>query len=437
MKLLKWTASFAVLTGCAVFMAHAAGYDVSDVKNVITGPNVFTDYQKEKPGTFRKITVADLPPPFATKSSGNPPTDVPRPDNMWPLAPPGFKVEQYVTEGLVVPRELRAAPNGDIFLADTQANKIIIFRGVTADGKPEQTSVFADSSLHMPFGIAFYPLGNNPQWVYIGNTNSVVRFPYKSGDLKAGGPAETIVEKLPTGGHTTRDLAFSPDSSKLFVAVGSASNIDNPDTHPSEFHRANILEYTPDGKFIEVYASGIRNPVGLAVNPTTGQLWCSVNERDALGDNLVPDYITSVKEGGFYGWPFYYMGNHPDPRLNGAHPELANKVIVPDVLLQPHNASLEMTFYEGNQFPKQYKGDIFASEHGSWNRSVRTGYEVIRVPLVDGKATGVYEEFLTGFVTPQGDAWGRPVGVATAPDGSLLVSDDVSKTIWRVSYTGK
>jgi glucose/arabinose dehydrogenase len=437
MKLLKWTASFAVLAGCAVFMAHAAGYDVSDVKNVITGPNVFTDYQKEKPGTFRKITVADLPPPFATKSSGNPPTDVPRPDNMWPLAPPGFKVEQYVTEGLVVPRELRAAPNGDIFLADTQANKIIIFRGVTADGKPEQTSVFADSSLHMPFGIAFYPLGNNPQWVYIGNTNSVVRFPYKSGDLKAGGPAETIVEKLPTGGHTTRDLAFSPDSSKLFVAVGSASNIDNPDTHPSEFHRANILEYTPDGKFIEVYASGIRNPVGLAVNPTTGQLWCSVNERDALGDNLVPDYITSVKEGGFYGWPFYYMGNHPDPRLNGAHPELANKVIVPDVLLQPHNASLEMTFYEGNQFPKQYKGDIFASEHGSWNRSVRTGYEVIRVPLVDGKATGVYEEFLTGFVTPQGDAWGRPVGVATAPDGSLLVSDDVSKTIWRVSYTGK
>jgi glucose/arabinose dehydrogenase len=437
MKLLKWTVSFAVLTGCAVFMAHAAGYDVSDVKNVITGPNVFTDYQKEKPGTFRKITVADLPPPFATKSSGNPPTDVPRPDNMWPLAPPGFKVEQYVTEGLVVPRELRAAPNGDIFLADTQANKIIIFRGVTADGKPEQTSVFADSSLHMPFGIAFYPLGNNPQWVYIGNTNSVVRFPYKSGDLKAGGPAETIVEKLPTGGHTTRDLAFSPDSSKLFVAVGSASNIDNPDTHPSEFHRANILEYTPDGKFIEVYASGIRNPVGLAVNPTTGQLWCSVNERDALGDNLVPDYITSVKEGGFYGWPFYYMGNHPDPRLNGAHPELANKVIVPDVLLQPHNASLEMTFYEGNQFPKQYKGDIFASEHGSWNRSVRTGYEVIRVPLVDGKATGVYEEFLTGFVTPQGDAWGRPVGVATAPDGSLLVSDDVSKTIWRVSYTGK
>jgi glucose/arabinose dehydrogenase len=197
------------------------------------------------------------------------------------------------------------------------------------------------------------------------------------------------------------------------------------------------LEFTPEGKFVKVYASGIRNPVGIAINPITGQLWCSVNERDALGDNLVPDYITSVKEGGFYGWPFYYMGNHPDPRLNGAHPELADKVIVPDVLLQPHNASLELMFYEGNQFPKQYKGDIFAAEHGSWNRSTRTGYEVIRVPLDNGHANGVYEEFLTGFVTPQGDAWGRPVGVATAPDGSLLVSDDVGKVIWRVVHNAQ
>lgn len=438
MKLLQWTGLAAVLAGGAVLSLRAAGYDTSDVKDVITGPDVFTSYKTEKPGTFRKITLSDLPKPFASESAGNPPRNVNRPDNMWPLAPPGFKVEQYVTEGLVLPRELRAAPNGDIFLADSQANKIIIFRGVTGDGHPQQTSVFADTGLHMPFGIAFYPLGNNPKWVYVGNTNSVVRFPYNSGDLKAGGPAETIVEKLPSGGgHWTRDLAFSPDGTKLFVAVGSASNIDNPDTHPTEFHRANILEFTPDGKFDRIYASGIRNPVGIAINPTTGQLWCSVNERDALGDNLVPDYITSVKEGGFYGWPFYYMGSHPDPRLNGAHPELAGKTIVPDVMLQPHNASLQLMFYEGEQFPKQYKGDIFASEHGSWNRSTRTGYEVIRVPLENGKASGVYEEFLTGFVTPDGNAWGRPVGVATAPDGSLLVSDDVGKTIWRVIYTGK
>ena len=188
---------------------------------------------------------------------------------------------------------------------------------------------------------------------------------------------------------------------------------------------------------MKVYAYGIRNPVGIAVNPNTEQLWCSVNERDALVDNLVPDYITSVKEGGFYGWPYYYMGDHQDPRLVGKHPELKDKVIVPDVLLQPHNASLEMTFYEGDQFPKQYKGDIFAAEHGSWNRSIRAGYEVIRVTLKDGKASGVYEDFITGFVTPNGDAWGRPVGVAVGPDGSLMFSDDVSKSIWRVVYTGK
>jgi glucose/arabinose dehydrogenase len=213
--------------------------------------------------------------------------------------------------------------------------------------------------------------------------------------------------------------------------------VDDPDTDPKETHRADILEYTPDGKFVKIYAAGIRNPVGIAVNPITGQLWCSVNERDMLGDNLVPDYITSVKEDGFYGWPWYYMGNHQDPRLEGKHPELAQKVTVPDVLLQPHNASLEMTFYSGKQFPKQYDGDIFAAEHGSWNKAVRAGYEVIRVPLKQGKAEAVYEDFLTGFVTADGGVWGRPVGVATAPDGSLMVSDDAYKALWRVSYVGK
>jgi glucose/arabinose dehydrogenase len=188
---------------------------------------------------------------------------------------------------------------------------------------------------------------------------------------------------------------------------------------------------------VKVYASGIRNPVGIAVNPVTSELWCSVNERDALGDYLVPDYITHVQEGGFYGWPWYYMGSNQDPRLEGTHPELKGHVLVPDILLEPHNASLELTFYSGNQFPAEYKGDIFAAEHGSWNKSVRTGYEVIRVPLKDGHASGIYEDFLTGFVTADGEVWGRPVGVATAPDGSLMVTDDGSKSIWRVSYTGK
>jgi glucose/arabinose dehydrogenase len=312
-----------------------------------------------------------------------------------------------------------------------------VFRGISSDGKPLTKSTFA-TGLKNNFGIAFYPLGANPKWVYVGNTNSVVRFPYKNGDLKASGPSETIVAKLPAGGgHSTRDIAFSPDGSKMFVSVGSASNVDDADTHPREFHRANILEFTPEGKFVKIYAAGIRNPVGIAINPVTGQLWCSVNERDMLGDNLVPDYITSVKEDGHYGWPWYYMGNHQDPRLAGKHPELASKVTVPDVLLQPHNASLQLTFYSGTQFPKQYHGDIFAAEHGSWNKSARAGYEVIRIPLDNGKAGGEYQDFLTGFVTAEGQVWGRPVGVATAPDGSLMVVDDGSKSIWRVSYTGK
>lgn len=424
------------IASAVLITVAAAAHDTSDVRNVITGSDVFTDFQKEKPGTFRKITVADLPQPYATKSSSNGPQHGKRPDNAWPIAPPGFKVNLYA-ENLNHPREIRAAPNGDIFVSEMERGTVLVFRGLKSDGTFEEKSEFA-TGLTQNFGIAFYPLGPNPKWVYIGNTNSVVRFPYKSGDLKASGPSETIVAELPKGGgHTTRDLAFSPDGGKLFVSVGSASNVNDPDTHPAETHRADILEYTPDGKFVKIYAAGIRNPVGIAVNPTTGQLWCSVNERDELGDNLVPDYISSVKEDGFYGWPWYYMGSHQDPRHEGKHPELNGKVIVPDVLLQPHNASLELMFYEGKQFPSSYKGDIFAAEHGSWNKAVRAGYEVIRVPLKNGKSDGVYEDFLTGFVNPDGTVWGRPVGVATLPDGSLLVSDDEYKAIWRVSYQGK
>ena len=244
---------------------------------------------------------------------------------------------------------------------------------------------------------------------------------------------------LPSGGfHWTRDLAFSNDGKRLFIAVGSGSNIDDPDTHRAEFHRADILEYTPEGKFVKVYASGIRNAGGgIGVNPETGELWCSVNERDELGDNLVPDYVSSVKEGEFYGWPYYYTGGNADPRLNGAHPELKTKVIVPDVLLTAHSASLGFSFYTGNQFPPEYRGDLFVAEHGSWNRSTRSGSEVIRIPLEQGHASGVYEDFLTGFLTADGQVWGRPVGVTVAKDGSLLVTDDASKSIWRVSYVGK
>ncbi len=427
-KRLWFLAAPAAVLPLLIYAADAPG------ANVKTGQAAFMDFKDVTAGTFRKITVADLPQPFATKSANNGSRSIPRPEGAWPVAPPGFKVEQYFT-GLRTPRELRIAPNGDLFVAE-QGGAIRIFRGITKDGKPEQNSTFA-TGLIQPFGIGFYPPGPNPRYVYIGNTNSVVRFPYKNGDLAATGPAEVVIPEIPRGGgHWTRDLAFTADGKKMFVAVGSASNIDDPDTHHTEFHRANILQFTPEGQFVKVYASGIRNPVGIAINPTTGELWCSVNERDNLGDNLVPDYITHLKEDGFYGWPFYYMGPHPDPRLNGAHPELKDKTIVPDVLMPPHNASLQLTFYGGKQFPKEYQGDIFAGEHGSWNRAVRTGYEVVRVPLKNGHANGEFEDFLTGFVTADGSVWGRPVGVATAPDGSLFVSDDGSNSLWRVIWTG-
>jgi glucose/arabinose dehydrogenase len=407
---------------------------------VLTGQDAFTDAAHEAPGIRRHLTVADLPAPAPDQSVDNGPSVVARPANAWPIAPRGFKVELYATD-LDNPRLLRVAPNGDLFLAESQTGKIKIFRGVGPDGKAKQVSVFS-SDLNLPFGIAFYPPGPDPQWLYVGNTDGIVRFPYHNGDLVAPAKPEPLAElpgggHLRGGGHWTRDLVFSKDGSKLFASVGSHSNIDDPDTHPEEFHRADVLEFTPQGKFVEVYARGIRNCVGEAINPITGELWCSTNERDVLGNNLVPDYVTHVQEGGFYGWPWYYMGGHQDPRHAGKHPELQSKVITPDILVNPHFASLEMMFYEGSQFPAEFKGDGFACEHGSWNRAQRAGYEVIRLPMKNGSATGEYEDFLTGFTVGDGNVWGRPVGVAEAPDGSLFVSDDGSRSIWHVIYTGK
>jgi glucose/arabinose dehydrogenase len=396
----------------------------------------FTDFRYEQPGRTRKITVADLPAPYATSSAGNAPKIVARPEKAWPQVLPGFKVELFAS-GLHNPRLNRTAPNGDVFVAETAQGDVLVFRGITSDGKPAQTAVFA-SGLNRPFGINFYPPGPNPNWIYVANTNSVVRFPYRNGDMQAAGQSEHIVD-LPSGpGHSTRDIQFSPDGKKMYVSVGSASNVDDPDTSPAEKNRADVLEFNPDGSQMRIYAYGIRNCVGLAIRPATDELWCSTNERDALGDNLVPDYITHLQDGGFYGWPWWYIGGHQDPRHAGKHPELKDKAIIPDVLLNPHNASLEMTFYEGKQFPAEYRGDIFASEHGSWNRSVRVGYEVIRVPLHQtGHASGEYEDFMTGFVVDNGHVWGRPVGITVAPDGSLLVTDDGSNSIWRISYVGK
>ena len=292
----------------------------------------FTDFRYEKPGTTRKITVKDLPQPYATQSSNNGPKLVARPENVWPVALPGFKVDLYAS-GLDNPRTLRTAPNGDIFLTESDPGRIRVFRGLTSDGKPEQSAIFV-SGLKRPYGLAFYPPGPDPQWLYVGSEREVVRFAYHNGDLKASGAPEHIADLPGPGGHWTRAVAFSQDGKKLFVAVGSGSNIDDPDTTPREKDRADILWCDPTNCKLIVYAYGIRNAGGgIAIDPQTGELWCSVNERDGLGDNLVPDYITHVQEGGFYGWPWWYMGGHQDPRHKGTHPELKDKVIVPDVLL--------------------------------------------------------------------------------------------------------
>jgi glucose/arabinose dehydrogenase len=423
-----------VLTGGlgigAAFLLHAAK---TDGITVMTGSKAFTNTASLSPGLARKITAQDLPQPMLPAGRGGGfGRGATRPESAIPKAPAGFKVDIYVGSGLTVPRQMRRAPNGDIFVADTGGGAVRIFRGITADGKAGESSLYA--SLPAAFGINFYPPGPNPQWVYVSNTSTLVRYAYKNGDLKATGEPEKLITDIPAGGgHSTRDIVFSKDGKSLFLAVGSASNNSDND---AEFHRANILEYTPEGKFVGIYASGIRNPVGLAINPETGELWTSINERDNLGDNLVPDYVTHVQRGGFYGWPWFYIGGNQDPAHPGKHPELKDKVIVPDVLIQAHSASLGMTFYDGKMFPPEYTGDAFAAEHGSWNHSQGSGREVIRIPIEKGRATGVYQDFLTGFTT-DGTAWGRPVGVVVAADGSLLVSDDGARVIWRVSYTGK
>ncbi len=426
----------AFVLGCAQrdVAVGALSSPLSRQDGVLTGRAALADYTSEAPGLRRRITVADLPEPYATQSANNQPRLVARPEGAWPKAPEGFVVTEFAT-GLRNPRQIVTAPNGDVFITESQAGQVHVLRGMK-DGHPETSEVYA-TGLKQPFGMAFYPNGANPKYLYVGNTDAVVRIPYKNGDLKASAEPEHVCDlpgggRLTGGGHWTRDVKFSPDGKTLLVSVGSISNVhERPDM--ADERRADILAFTPEGKNERIYASGIRNPVSIAFHPRTGDLWTSVNERDGLGDNLVPDYITRVKEGGFYGWPWYYLGGHQDPRHAGAHPELKDKAIVPDVLLTSHMASLGMTFYTGKQFPQAYHDDIFAAEHGSWNRERRVGYELIRVPLKGGVPNGSYEDFMTGFVTPDGDVWGRPVGVTVAPDGALLVTDDGSNTVWRIA----
>lgn len=427
-------------------LTAVAAQSVEGAAEVRIGPEAFGSWQDDAPGVRRLIRPEDLPEPGATRPSSNRAGPAEASGEMTPQVPEGFVAER-VAEGLRQPRVIRTAPNGDLFVAESRANQIRVYRMAEGSAKPKAEEVFA-SGLNRPYGIGFYPLGPNPEWVYVANEGSVVRFPYKTGDLQASGEAEVVVDNLPTGSHWTRDIAFSQDGSRMFVSVGSGSNVaegigEPPagfvDSHTlgaawgKEERRAAVLSFDPNGGNEQTFATGLRNCSGLAIQPEGGALWCAVNERDQLGDNLPFEFATSVKEGGFYGWPWFYIGGNADPRHNGARADLADRVTVPDVLMQAHSAPLGIAFYDGTLFPEDYRGDAFVAMHGSWNRNERTGYKVVRLLFENGKPTGEYEDFMTGFVVSGAAVWGRPVGVTAGRDGALYVTEDGSGTIWRVA----
>ena len=427
-----------------VLTAALLASGIAEAQVIHQGPAAYGDWHADAPGVVRHLTEGDLPPPDATPSASRGPRVIPRPVGAAPLVPRGFAVQLWAT-GLNTPRSLRTAPNGDVFLAESGSGRILVWRPQGGASHPGVPSIFA-SALDQPFGIAFWP-PTRPRFVYVAETSRIVRYPY-DGRTEAAGSAEVIVPHLPEGGHWTRDLAASLDGTTLFVSVGSASNVARGMHGTSgsgsaaaagaatgdEAGRAAVFQFSPQGGPLQLVASGIRNCVGLAIEPKTGALWCAANERDGLGDDLPPDYVTRVTPGAFYGWPWYYIGDHGDPRHKGERPDLSGRVSVPDVLIQPHSAPLGITFYNGDEFPAEYHGDAFVTLHGSWNRARRTGYKVVRIRLHDGIPTGEYEDFLTGFVLNDDAFWGRPVGVTELQDGSLLVGEDGNGTIWRVSY---
>ena len=440
-----------VLALVPILFALPGSAGAQDNGAVLTGEKAFGDWHADAPGVRRLIKPEDQPAALLTPSAANQAEKTAMPADASPKVPEGFTIEK-VAAGLKGPRVIRVAPNGDVFVADSKANRILVYRLAAGGAKPEKESVFAEG-LHQPYGIAFYPAGPNPEWVYVANSDSIVRFAYKSGALKAQGKAQTLVSGIPSVHHWTRDIVFSTDGKTLYLSVGSGSNValdmapapseggldawkkDKPlgAAWDTEARRADVLAFDPDGKNERIVATGLRNCSGMTLQPATGGLWCVVNERDELGDDTPFEYATQVKDGAFYGWPWYYIGSNEDPRHKGARPDLAGKVTLPDVLFQAHSAPLGIAFYTGDAFPAPYKGDAFVTFHGSWNRGTRTGYKVVRMRFKDGKPTGEYEDFITGFVVSDGAVWGRPVGVAMAKDGSLLVSEDGSGTIWRVA----
>lgn len=374
------------------------------------------------------ITPASLPPPNASTDAVNPPNVIARPAGAQLNLPPGFEASTFAEGGFERPRWMALAPNGDVFVADSQAGRIIILRDTNRDGVAEERFTFA-TGLKQPFGMAFWR-----DYFYVGNTDAVVRFAYKPGQTQAGGAPEKIAD-LPGKGyreHWTRNIIFNPEGTKMYVTVGSESNV----SVEPEPMRAAIMEYNPDGTGKRIIASGVRNPIGLAFNPATRKLWAAVQERDRLGDDLVPDYVTEIKDGGFYGWPYSYVGQNVDPRRKGERTDLVSKTIVPDVLIQAHSAVLGLVFYDGKMFPEEYRGNAFAALHGSWNRSKRTGYKIISIPFRNGKLSGGYDDFLTGWMLGEDrkEVWGRPVGLLVLPDGSMLITDDGANKVWRVTY---
>jgi glucose/arabinose dehydrogenase len=371
-----------------------------------------------------QIRIEQLPKPYATPSAGNPPVVRGQPANATLHLPPGFHVSIFA-DRLGEPRGMLLAPNGDVILSEPGEGKITILRDANHDGVAEQRFTFA-SGLDSPYGLAFYR-----EWLYVGNENAVVRFAYAAGQTKAAAKAQHITS-LPPGGHSTRGVVFNRTGTKMYVSIGSSSNVSAGE--PPE--RAAIVEFNPDGSGKRIFAGGMRNPVGMAWEPVTGALWTVINERDGLGDELVPDYATSVQAGAFYGWPYAYLGPHEDPRRAGERPDLVAKTIAPSVLIQAHSAPLGIVFYQGAMFPPAYRGRAFVALHGSWNRERRTGYKIISIPFSNGHPTGGYDDFIAGWMPDETSrmVWGRPVGLLVLGDGSMLISDDGGEKIWRVTY---
>lgn len=414
--------SFVPALGLAVFC------QTPTPTHVPTPPPMPQVVNVDKPAVY-SVDPKTLPAPFETKSVARMSRQTAQPENAKLVVPKGFKINVFAEGEFRYPRWMALAPNGDVFVADSRANAVIVLRDTNRDGKADQRFVFSDK-LSQPFGMAFHK-----EWFYVANTDSVVRFKYRTGQTAAEGEAEKIVELTPGGynQHWTRNILFSRDGGKMFVSIGSATNV----SVESDPRRAAISVYDPDGKNHRIYASGLRNPIGLAWNPKTGELWTAVNERDGLGDDLVPDYVTSVKEGGFYGWPYSYLGQNEEPRRKGENPDLVKKALLPDVLLTSHVAALGIQFYTGKMFPKEYRGDAFVAMHGSWNRQKLSGYKIIRVRFKNGKLIGnSFEDFVTGWLPSEdsNEVWGRPVGLLVAADGSMLIADDGGRKIWRVSY---